>query len=572
MFLVALTATANLPVVISEIGDRSVEPGITAIDLAPYFGLEGVDSTSAEIVQFDTDFGSYNVLLDRVAAPQTVENFLAYVDAGRYDGIIIHRSVPGFVIQGGGWRWAVPPGRVSQFDSIPLEYNLPNARGRIAMARSTLPDSATSEFFFNLVDNTDTLKPSESNDGYAAFGNVMGTGMTVVDAIALLPVYNTGQAGLSELPLQNFLFGSVEKENLVAIHSVRRASVTPQENGLAVLEYFASSSNPLAVGAIIDGGSVKLSVPTGGSGSAEITIQAIDTNGNEATSSFQVTVTPAASAPSSKLANISTRALVQAGENALIPGFSIAGSTPQTVLIRAAGPSLETLGVSGVLEDPQIELKQGDTEIASNDDWSSSGDVDEIRATAATVGAFALDEGSKDAALLATLNPGPYTVIANGKGGSDGVALVEVYAVDSGGAGTSRLVNTSTRAFVGTGDAVAIPGITVTPEGSRTYLVRAVGPTLEGFGVTGALADPIMRVYRAGDETPIAVNDNWSDDPNAQQVEAAAANAGAFGLDSGSLDAAMLLHLEPGNYTVVASGSGGGTGVALVEVYEVTLP
>lgn len=134
-----------------------------------------------------------------------------------------------------------------------------------------------------------------------------------------------------------------------------------------------------------------------------------------------------------------------------------------------------------------------------------------------------------------------------------------------GTSGTVRLGNLATRALVGAGDQVLIPGFTVTGTGQMRVLLRAVGPTLAAFGVTGVLADPQVTLF-AG-TTVVAGNDNWGSAANAAEVAAAAAQVGAFALGSGSRDAAMLVTLPPGSYTAGVSGVGGTTGTALVEVY-----
>ncbi|RME66613.1 MAG: hypothetical protein D6781_14835, partial [Verrucomicrobia bacterium] len=270
LFLVSAPASAQMPENVGALEDIAVGDGLTEIDLKAHFALTGIDPETAEIVQFDTLFGAFNVLLNRNAAPQTVANFLAYVDAGRYDNTIIHRSVPDFVVQGGSYTAVIPPGRVEEFAPIQLEYNLPNIRGSIAMARRSEPNSATSGFFFNTVDNTNVLKPSDFGAGYAVFGHVMGTGMSVVDMIAAQPVYDTGQDPFRELPLHDFVSGIVGTNHLITIHSVRRASVYPDGENPSVLTFTATSSHPLIAGTIIDGSRLRISVPTGASGEAEV--------------------------------------------------------------------------------------------------------------------------------------------------------------------------------------------------------------------------------------------------------------------------------------------------------------
>jgi beta-glucanase (GH16 family) len=134
-------------------------------------------------------------------------------------------------------------------------------------------------------------------------------------------------------------------------------------------------------------------------------------------------------AGNSSLVNISSRAFVGTGANVLIDGFVISGSTPQTVLIRASGPALALapFSISGVLPDPLLQLYSGSTVIGQNQGWGGSS---LISSTAAAVGAFSwTNPASNDAALLMTLNPGPYTAIVSGASGDTGVSILEVYAV-----------------------------------------------------------------------------------------------------------------------------------------------
>ena len=127
--------------------------------------------------------------------------------------------------------------------------------------------------------------------------------------------------------------------------------------------------------------------------------------------------------------NASTRAFVGTADSVLIPGFVISGTGSLKLLIRAVGPTLSSLGVTGVLADPTITLYRGATALATNDNWSSAINAVEISATAAAVGAFALPTGSRDAALVTTLPAGNYTAIVSGVGNTTGTALVELYVV-----------------------------------------------------------------------------------------------------------------------------------------------
>ena len=132
----------------------------------------------------------------------------------------------------------------------------------------------------------------------------------------------------------------------------------------------------------------------------------------------------------------------------------------------------------------------------------------------------------------------------------------------------TRLVNISTRAPVGTGGSILIPGFVIQGSGTETLLIRGDGPSLTGFGVTGVLAHPILSVLSG--QTVIASNTGWGTNPNPAQITSVAAQVGAFSFASGSADCAVIVNLPAGTYTVEVSGVGNTTGVALAEVYEVS--
>lgn len=128
-----------------------------------------------------------------------------------------------------------------------------------------------------------------------------------------------------------------------------------------------------------------------------------------------------------RLINVSARSQVGSGDNLLIAGFVIGGSTPRTVLLRAVGPTLADQNVGGLLADPKLSLFAQSTKIAENDNWGDATNATQIASTAVQVGAAALPVGSKDAALLVTLNPGIYTAQVSGAAATTGVALVEIF-------------------------------------------------------------------------------------------------------------------------------------------------
>jgi uncharacterized repeat protein (TIGR01451 family) len=272
----------------------------------------------------------------------------------------------------------------------------------------------------------------------------------------------------------------------------------------------------------------------------------VATNAAGAATSNAVTLTVMSS---SYLANLSVRVAMAAGQT-LIVGFVVDGGA-KPILVRAAGPVLNKYGLIGVV-DPQLKLfTGGGTQVAANDNWDAA-----LAATFATLGAFPFDAASKDAALQQTIN-GPHSAQATATG--SGAILVEAY--DAGPNDSRKLVNLSTRFQVGTGDNILIAGFVLSGTGTRQLLIRAVGPTLTNYGVTGVLADPQLAVFDVG--TPIASNNDW-----ASSLSATFTTLGAFPLNAGSKDAAIVVTLQAGKpYSVQVSGVGSTTGEALVEIY-----
>jgi uncharacterized delta-60 repeat protein len=357
--------------------------------------------------------------------------------------------------------------------------------------------------------------------------------------------------------------GSNSGAEAVAIQTNGRIVVAGHGSGdLAVARYNANGSlDPSFSG---DG---KTLVDVSGAMDAAHAV-AIDTSGRivlagEADGLFAITrllgdtaTNPSPTPTPGALGNISTRLPVLGGDNVLIAGMIATGNVPKKVMIRAIGPTLSDFGVPGALSDPTLELFQGNTSIASNDDWRVSSQEAEIEASGLAPGKNA------EPAIIALLNPGQnYTAVARGKNGETGVALVEVYDLDP--AAASRLGNISTRGFVSVDDNVMIAGIIVTPpDGSGAkILVRALGPTLADFGVPGTLANPTLDLVTASG-TVIRSNDDWK---TSQQSAIEAAGLGP----AHDEEAALIETVPPGQYTAVVRGNNRGTGVGLVEVYSI---
>ena len=300
----------------------------------------------------------------------------------------------------------------------------------------------------------------------------------------------------------------------------------------------------------------------------------VATNATGSMTSTTATVALTSTTNIGRLVNISCRAQVGTGGDILIAGFVVGGSGTsgdQSLLIRGSGPALAPFGVSGLLADPQLSLYQSSTELGSDYGWAGS---TSIASAAAAVGAFAwTNNASLDSALLESLPGGAYTAQVAGKSGDTGVALIELYDATASGTyteATPRLVNISARLQVGTGSNLLIAGFVVGGSTAKTVLIRASGPALAPFGVTGTLPDPELQLFRSnsdGTSTLLGANEGWGASPGIASI-AAAVGAFPWGA-SATPDSAILVTLPPGGYTAQVSGVSNDTGVALVEVYEV---
>jgi len=249
------------------------------------------------------------------------------------------------------------------------------------------------------------------------------------------------------------------------------------------------------------------------------------------------------------LGNISTRLPVLTGENVLIGGIIVVGQAPKRVIIRAIGPSLAGSGVTGALEDPTLSIFQGENLLDFNDDWRSTQEGEIIRTGVAP-------GDNREAAIVATLQPGSYTAVVRGKGETTGVALVEAFDLEQ--RPDSKLVNISTRGFVASGENVLIGGFIVGP--TTRVAVRAIGPSLAAAGVAQPLQDPVLQVVNSNGQV-VRTNDNW-EGPQKAEIE-------AIGIaPSDKRESALIETLTAGSYTAVVRGVAGGTGVGLVEVYN----
>jgi hypothetical protein len=263
------------------------------------------------------------------------------------------------------------------------------------------------------------------------------------------------------------------------------------------------------------------------------------------------------STPEAQAINLSTRMRVQTGDNVGIGGFIVTGTTAKHLLLRAIGPSLTQAGVPDALADPVLELHgPGGFTTITDDNWR-----DDPVQEAAIIATGIPPTNDLESAIDATLSPAAYTAVVKGKNNSSGVALVEVYDLSQDVPG--RLANISTRALVGLSNDAVIAGFILGDHtGNDSIIVRGIGPSLTLAGVPDALADPTLEL-RDGNGTVLVADNDWHDDP-AQAAELTAAGLAP----ANSLESGIAATLPPGSYTALLAGLDNGTGVGLVEVYD----
>ena len=262
--------------------------------------------------------------------------------------------------------------------------------------------------------------------------------------------------------------------------------------------------------------------------------------------------TPTPVSASAQPLNIATRGRVESGDNAMIGGFIITGIVPKTVIIRAIAPSLRAT-LPDVLADPVLELHGPGGLFIQNDNWQDDSDQ------SFEIGSSTIAPTNElESAVVATLAPGNYTAAISGRNGESGLAIIEVYDLNS--AADSELANISTRGVVRSADNVLIGGFILGgAESNAKVLVRAIGPSLAKVGVNDSLPDPTLEL-RDGNGVLLRRNDNWKDQQRAE-IEATTI---APALES---EAAILADLPAGQYTTIVSGNGT-SGVGLVEIYN----
>ncbi|MEI6862255.1 MAG: peptidylprolyl isomerase, partial [Verrucomicrobiota bacterium] len=289
--LVGVSLAANIPPALSQtLPERNLTGVSQSFDLANFFTDPDVPGPAVRITvrRGTLGTGTIDVALDQQHTPLTVANFLRYINAGHYAGSFIHRSVPGFIIQGGGFRvfnsalQAVPT-----FAIVPNEPGVSNLRGTIAMAKvGNIPDSATNQWFINLANNSSNL--DTQNGGFTAFGRVVGNGMVVADAVAAMPTFNVDPSNpntpFTDLPLSTSSFTlATIVETSVAI--------------IPTLTFTATSSNTERLTVSLSGSMLTLTPLAGANGPVTVTVSATDLDGGQFTANFAVNAIGPAAGP-----------------------------------------------------------------------------------------------------------------------------------------------------------------------------------------------------------------------------------------------------------------------------------
>ncbi|MBT3482196.1 MAG: hypothetical protein HN457_12280, partial [Opitutales bacterium] len=382
------------------------------------------------------DQGTINIEMLDAAAPLNVANFLSYVDDDSYDGTIIHRSLEGFVVQGGSFTATLPLESVPTRDPVVNEFALSNLRGTVSMAKlADQPDSATSGFFISLADNSEILDPQ--NGGFTVFARVIGTGMDIADAIEDVPTW-TLTLDNSGFPYENFpMLGGVNDDVsvdlMVKLVEAKRVSMYPEVGSSdSMISFTVGSSSDGIVEATLDGSILTLLSIGSFVGSSTISVSAIDTNGNSIEKSFQ--------------------ALVESS----VPAFS-------------SRPLSRTVEIGRSVTVSATAISEGDTTYQWN--------LDGVPIAGATQSTYMI-------ASFTEADGGVYTLSATNANGTSTSLSGELFAIEK----AARLVNISTRGIASTGDETMIAGFFLSGgPGEKKMLIRALGPDLSARGVSGTM-------------------------------------------------------------------------------------
>jgi hypothetical protein len=434
---------------------------------------------------------------------------------------------------------------------------LANAPAITLQPSSVSVTSGARASFSVVASGTATLAYQWRRNGSAISGATSSTysiGSTSVSDSGSYTVVVTNSAGSAT---SNSATLAVAASATAPTITLQPSSISVTTGAGASFEVVASGTAPLTYQWKKDGTSISGATSltytissNSASDSGSYTVIVTNSAGSATSNSARLTVTAPATAP--RLFNLSVRAALDANQIAIV-GFTMSGGA-KNVLLRAAGPTLSLFQVPGVMADPKLDLYSGSSRVSTNDNWAGQ---TTLSAAFASVGAFPYSSTtSLDAALVSSIDGGRTVQVY---GPTAGTVLIEAY--DAGTGDSQRFTNLSARNKVGVGANILIAGFTLEGSGTRNLLIRAVGPKLTDFNVSGVLADPKLEIYSG--TTKLYENDNWL-----SSLSATFASVGAFALNTGSKDAAITVALPSGGYTVHVSGADGGIGEAIVEIYE----
>ena len=543
---VSLTVTATGPGTLTyqwrQVGGAVVGSGSTLT-------LTNVQPGDAGLYEVTVTSGSSSATSRQARVTVNVPNF-----SGEYFGTFSG---------GGDWALRVGTGNTAMFIA-----HLPDRQSALVVPIPLNPDGT-----FSVTGTEITVSASPSSGGgsepaaaaagiqFRLIGSISGSQVS-----AQVPELSRSLSGQKDTGSSQAAPGFYQASALVSATGTTYSVVGP--SGRALVVTTTPTTIDSAAGTV--GAGNRLTAATTSGGNIAVTV-------NSGTQSIEAAYTPRGASnpitfagvadtvtPTGYFVNLSIRAPAGSGSSTLIAGFVMSGDT-KSLLVRGVGPTLRQFGVEGTIDDPSLSLISRDgTTLATNNDWGSASNASQIASAAAALGAFALQNGSRDAALLSAPVSGEHTVHVTANGGGTGTALIEVYDSEPS-TSTARLTNVSARTQVGTGTNVLIVGFVVSGNSPRQVLIRGIGPTLSAFGVGGALADPQLELFGSDTTAALQLNDNWG---GSGTLVEAFTRTGAFNLaNATSRDAVLLVTLPPGNYTAKVSGVGNTTGVALLEVY-----
>lgn len=266
-------------------------------------------------------------------------------------------------------------------------------------------------------------------------------------------------------------------------------------------------------------------------------------------------------APSGLVGNVSTRLPVGIGENVLIEGFIVQGPSGSTkkIIVRAIGPSLIPFGITDALANPTLEIHDANNAtIATNNDWKTTqlGGIITADQFGEINGSGVAPGKDLESAIVANLAPGSYTAVVGGLDGAVGTAVVDAYDISP--ASPARLANVATRGLIQPDPKLMIAGVII-QNGPVKAVIRAIGPSLTGFGIANALPDTTLQL-RDQNGTIVRENDDWQTDQK-QELE-------STGLQpTNALEAALVATIPPGQYTAQVRGKNQASGIGVVQVY-----